>query len=140
MKTINDFLDKSPLWQIYIFGWLFTGSLFGGAFYLLSPLTGIVCAKVGVNSGLILGLMFPLVISGMRKSKAFWENAIRIEILIEFAEDRESLDKIFDVELRELSKKFQLSLQQKVAFIRLCTILKTKYRYIGSEQNKKKQL
>jgi hypothetical protein len=25
MKRLNNFLDKAPLWQVFIFGWLFAG-------------------------------------------------------------------------------------------------------------------
>ena len=138
MKRLEKFLDKAPLWQIYIFGWLFTGAFTASIFYgfqLIDPpnskmlITGINCIKIGATTGLLFGLMFTLMFSMSRKSQIFWEYAKVVENLIEESNTQESLQSIFDNEFQDLRKKCQGG-PQIPELNRLYTILKTKYKYV----------
>jgi hypothetical protein len=137
MKRLEKFLDKASLWQIYIFGWLFTGAFTASIFYgfqLIDPpnskmlITGINCIKIGALTGILFGLMFMLMFSMMRKSTIFWDYAKLVEGLIENTETKESLQSIFDNEFQDLRKKCQGG-PQIPELNRLYTIIKTKYKY-----------
>ena len=138
MKKLNNFLDKAPLWQIYIFGWFFTGTFVALFFYVFrfidSPnskmlLSGINCTAMGAITGILFGLMFSLMVSMMRKSQIFWDYAKVVEKLIENAETKEALQSLFDNEFQDLRKKCQGG-PQIPELNRLYTIIKTKYKYI----------
>lgn len=133
MKTINTFFDKAPLWQIYIFGWLFSGGFTFLLFQFFPDGTElvrntIVNLKIGGLMGLIFGLMFILMISISRKSTKFWDYAKEVEALIDGAETQEKLQSIADNEFQTL-----VNLQQGhphgTELHRLWAILKTKYKY-----------
>ena len=137
MNKINQFFDKSPLWQIYIFGWFFTGAFVAALFYglqLIDPpnskmlISGINCIKMGALTGTLFGLMFMLIFSMMRKSIIFWDYAKVVESLIDKAETKELLQSIFNNEFQDLRKKYQGG-PQISELNRLYTILKTKYKY-----------
>jgi hypothetical protein len=137
MKKLNNFLDKAPLWQIYIFGWFLTGAFGASIFYgfqLIDPpnskmlISGINCIKMGALTGTLFGLMFMLIFSMMRKSIIFWDYAKVVESLIDKAETKELLQSIFNNEFQDLRKKYQGG-PQISELNRLYTILKTKYKY-----------
>jgi hypothetical protein len=138
MKKLNNFLDKAPLWQVYIFGWLFTGLWVAAIFYgfqLIDPpnskmlITGINCIKMGALLGLLFGLMVMLMVSMMRKSTIFWEYAKVVEALIDDTTTKDDLDSIFKNEFQDLRKKCQGG-PQIPELNRLYTIMKTKYKYV----------
>lgn len=143
MKKINSFLDKAPLWQIYIFGWFFTGSFVALIFYGFQfvdidtnsqiDFSGIKYIKIGAMAGLLFGLMFMLMFSMMRKSQIFWDYAKVVEDLIENANTKESLQSIFDTEFQGLRKKCQGG-PQIPELNRLYTIMKTKFKYVNHEK------
>jgi hypothetical protein len=137
MKRLNNFLDKAPLWQVYIFGWFFTGAFVGSLFYSFQLIhatrpelliTGINCIKIGALSGLLFGLMFTLMFSMMRKSQAFWTYSKEVETLIENEEMKEGLQSIFENQFQSLRKICQGG-PQIPELNRLYTIMKTKYKY-----------
>ena len=140
MKKLNAFLDKAPLWQIYIFGWFFTGAFIAFLFYVIEPLISAnpaktifsaeVCLKMGALSGLLFGLMFMLMFSMMRKSIIFWEYAKEVENLIEDAKTKDELQSILENQFQDLRKKCQGG-PQIPELNRLFTIMKTKAKYIS---------
>jgi hypothetical protein len=137
MKKLERFLDKAPMWQIYIFGWIFTGTFIGLLFYGFSfieprpdiEITARKCVLLGVMTGAIFGLMVMLMISMMRKSQIFWEYSKEVEKLIEEADSKEKLEAIFEGEFQDLRKKCQGG-PQIPELSRLHTIMKTKYKYV----------
>ena len=138
MKHLNNFLEKAPLWQVYIAGWFLTGSFMAAMFYgfqyigVTSPeldFSGIKCIKIGAMSGLLFGLMFTLIFSMMRKSQIFWDYAKVVEVLIENANTKDELESIFKMEFQNLRRKCQGG-PQIPELNRLYTIMKTKYKYI----------
>ena len=138
MKKLNNFLDKAPLWQIYIFGWFFTGAftalIFYGFKFIDSPnskmlITGINCIKMGAIMGALFGLIFMLTASTIRKSQIFWKYAHEVEALIEEAETQDEMNSIFENQFQWLRKKC-LGGPQITELNRLYTIMKTKYKYI----------
>jgi hypothetical protein len=137
MKRLNNFLDKAPLWQIYILGWFFTGAFTASIFYGFQfigatkpelDFSGINCIKMGVMSGILFGLMFMLMFSMMRKSQIFWDYSKEVETLIENEETKEGLQSVFENQFQELRKKCQGG-PQIPELNRLYTIMKTKYKY-----------
>jgi hypothetical protein len=138
MNKINQFFDKSPLWQIYIFGWFFTGAFVAALFYglqLIDPpnskmlITGINCIKMGALTGILFGLMIMLMVSMMRKSQIFWDYAKEIEGLIEKAETKDELGSIWKGEFQDLRKLAQGG-PHLSELTRQYTIMQTKYKYV----------
>jgi hypothetical protein len=136
MKKINNFFDRAPLWQIYIFGVVFTGGFTFCLFTFIpssdsiNPLTTIVNIKIGLTLGLIFGLMITLMTSMMRKSTKFWDLAETLEGKIDLSETKESLDNLFNNDfqtLRELGQGRPHYDETR----RLYTIMKTKYKYVS---------
>ena len=138
MKKLEKFLNEAPLWQIYIFGWVFTGTFVGLLFYCFGftdvtrtdiEITAIKCVYLGISTGAIFGLMFMLMFSMMRKSQIFWDYSKEVEKLIQEAATKEKLEAIFENEFQELRKKCQGG-PQIPELSRLHTIMKTKYKYV----------
>lgn len=134
MKALNNFLDKAPLWQVYIFGWSFSGAFIASLFYLLPStpelaLSGIKCLKVGALSGLLFGLMVMLMVSMMRKSSEFWTYAEVVEAAIEKANTKEELEAIFENDFQTLRKMGQ-GRPHIQELTKLYHIMKTKHKYV----------
>jgi hypothetical protein len=135
MKKLNNFLDKAPLWQLFIFGWIFTGAFTFLLFQYSDVLIGgtssraIVNLKIGGLMGVMFGLAFMLMFSMSRKSDKFWDYAKVVEELINKAETKESLQLIFDNEFQDL-QKLQMGHPHGYKIKELHTVLKTKYQYI----------
>jgi hypothetical protein len=139
MKRLNDFFEKAPLWQIFIFGWIFLGGFVAILFYGFQSIdidpnnqlvfSGIRCIKIGAAAGLLFGLMFLLMISMMRKSIIFWEYSKEVEALIDSAATRKELESIFEKEFQDLRKKCQGG-PQIPELNRLYTVMKTKIKYV----------
>jgi hypothetical protein len=139
MNKINQFFDKSPLWQVYIICWFLTGTLIASLFYFLqkidatSPelvITGEACLKIGAMSGLSFGMMAMLMVSMMRKTTIFWIYAETVEELIDAAKTKDELTSIFNNEFQDLRKKCQGGPQIQ-ELTRLHAIMKTKIKYIN---------
>jgi hypothetical protein len=132
MKKLNNFLDKAPLWQIYIFGWastaLVTFIIFVGFSIPEAQISIAKSAGIGATMGLIFGLMFMLMFSMSRNSNKFWDFAKEVETLIEAAETKEALQSIFDNEFQTL-QKLQQGHPHGSKLKELYAILKTKYKY-----------
>ena len=133
MKTINNFFDKAPLWQTFIFGWLFTSAFTFLLFQFMPdgtelPRNLVVNLKIGASMGIPFGLMVMLMTSMGRKSNKFWNYAEEVEALIEVAETKESLQSIFDNEFKTL-QNLQQGHPHGSKLKELYAILKTKYKY-----------
>ena len=134
MKALNNFLVKAPLWQVYIFGWLFSGAFMASLFYLLPStpeldFSGIKCLKVGALSGLLFGLMMMLMVSMIRKSSEFWTYAEAVEAAIEKANTKEDLEAIFENDFQTLREMSQ-GRPHTQELTKLYHIMKTKYKYV----------
>ena len=139
MKKLNNFLDKAPLWQVYILGWFFTGAFIAFLFYVIVPLIGAnaaktifsaeVCLKIGATLGLPFGLIFMLMFSMMRKSTIFWGYAKEVEKLIDEANTKDALQLILENQFQDLRKKCQGG-PQIPELSRLHAMMKTKYKYV----------
>jgi hypothetical protein len=135
MKSINNFFDKAPLWQIYIFGWtltgLFTFAMFEWVAVWISDaqLPTTVNLKIGATTGIPFGLMVMLMTSMVRRSDKFWDYSKEVGSLIDKAETKDDLDLIFNNEfksLRELSQGGPHYVELK----RQYAIIQTKYKYV----------
>ena len=139
MKKLNNFLDKAPLLQIYIFGYFVTGLFVASLFYFIPRIestdqstlvfSGINCIKMGALSGILFGLMFVLMISLTRKSQKFWEYAKEVEALLEKTETKDELQSIFDNEFQTLRKLCQGG-SQIGELQKHYQTLKVKYKYV----------
>jgi hypothetical protein len=139
MNKINKFFENAPMWQIYIFGWISTGTFVASIFYGFQfigaaavdiNLSLINCIKMGAMTGLLLGLMIMFMISMMRKSRIFWDYSKVVGELIEKAETKETLQSIFDNEFQDLRKKCQGG-PQIPEITRLYAVMITKFKYIN---------
>jgi len=133
MKKINNFFDKAPLWQIFIFGWLFTGMFTFLLFQFFPdgtelPRNWFVNFKIGFFMGILFGLMTLLMTSMSRKSNKFWNYADEVTAIIEAAETKESLQSIFDNEFKTLCD-LQQGHPHGSKLKELYAIIKTKYKY-----------
>lgn len=133
MKTLNTFFEKAPLWQVYIFGWLFTA---GFTFLLFqffpdgteSVRNWITNLKIGALMGLPFGLMVVLMTSMGRKSTKFWDYAKEVEALIDGAETKDELGSIYKGEFQSLIELAQGGPHQS-ELKRQYAIMQTKYKY-----------
>jgi hypothetical protein len=136
MKKINNFFDKAPLWEIYIFGVVFIGGFTFCLFELIpksnsiNPLTTVINIRIGLMLGLIFGLMITSMVSMMRKSTKFWDLSKIIEDKIDLSETKESLDEIFNNDFQTL-KELGQGRPHYNELSRLYTIMKTKYKYVS---------
>ncbi len=133
MKKLNNFLDKAPLWQIYIFGWAFIGTFTFLLFQFFPdgtelPRNWFVNLKIGFFMGIPFGLILVLMTSMADESQKFWNYSKEVETLIEAAETKESLQSIFDNEFQDL-QKLQMGHPHGSKLKELYAILKTKYKY-----------
>lgn len=133
MKTINTFLEKAPLWQVFIFGWLFTGGFTFILFQFFSDGTELVRSpfvnlKIGAAMGLPFGLMVVLMTSMVRKSTKFWDYAKEVEALIDSAETKDELGSIYKGEFQSLIELAQGGPHQS-ELKRQYAIMQTKYKY-----------
>ena len=129
MKRINNFFERSPLWQVYIVGYFLSGTVDAIMFYSLSSIDSIVCLKISAISSLLYGLLFAWMVSAQRKSNIFWDYSREVEGLINAANTQEELQSVFDNQFQELRKKC-VGGHQMPEITRLYTIIKTKYQYI----------
>lgn len=133
MKALNTFFEKAPLWQVYIFGWLFTA---GFTFLLFqffpdgteSVRNWITNLKIGALMGLPFGLMLFLMASMGRKSTKFWDYAKEVESLIDKAETKEELSSIYKNEFNTL-RNLSMGNPHSMELTRLFAILQTKHKY-----------
>ena len=133
MKKLNNFFDEAPLWQVFIFGWLFTGTFTFLLFQFFPdgtvlPRNWFVNLKIGFFMGIPFGLMTMLMASMSRKSNKFWNYTEEVEELIDAAETKESLQSIFDNEFKTLCD-LQQGHPHGSKLKELYAILKTKYKY-----------
>ena len=139
MKKLNDFIDKAPLWQVWIFGWFLTAILmflmFWGFDAGFSVVDGtkvhpiLVYVKIGAAGGVLFGLMVMLMVSMMRSSQKFWDRAKEVEAEINQASTKEALQKVFDEDFQQL-RTLSTGLPHHSELTRLHTIMKTKYQYV----------
>jgi hypothetical protein len=136
MKKINNFFDRAPLWQIYIFGVVFIGGFTFCLFELIpksnsiNPLTTVINIRIGLMLGLIFGLMITSMVSMMRKSTKFWDLAKILEDKIDLSETKEFLDDIYNNDFQILKESGQ-GRPHYDEIRRLYTIMKTKYKYVS---------
>jgi hypothetical protein len=133
MKKLNIFFDNAPLWQVFIFGWLFYGTFTFLLFQFFPDGTELlrnwfVNLKIGFFMGILFGLITMLMASMSRKSNKFWNYAEEVEALIDDAETKESLQSIFDNEFKTLSD-LQQGHPHGSKLKELYAIIKTKYKY-----------
>lgn len=135
MKKINDFIDKAPLWKVYIFSYFLCSIMmfvmFHGMGQLLDPerLNLIVNLKIGAMSGIMFGLMLTLMISMMRKSQQFWDFSKEVDAKIKAANTRDAIIEVYENDFKQL-KKMSIGGPHYMELNRLYTIMKTKLDYV----------
>jgi len=134
MKKLSNFFDTAPLFQIFIFWWLFTVIFIFLLFQFFSdsaelPLNQFVNLKMGLFVGVPFGFMLTLTISMSRKSDKFWKYADEVEAIIHNAETKETLQSIFDNEFKTLQGLGQ-GKPHGSKLKELYAIVKTKYKYL----------
>ena len=136
MKTVNNFLDKAPLFKVWLVVYPITIVVISSLVYGLDYLSGestfinnFNYLKFGALTGMVFSWMSILLISMDRKSIIFWDYAKYFEELVDKTNTKEGLEKIWYNEYNELVTKCQGGAQIGEVK-RLKAIIETKYKYI----------
>lgn len=136
MKTLNNFFEKAHLFKVWLITYpvliLFISGLVYGLDYLSGENTftgNFMYLKFGALMGMVLSWMVILMISMTRKSTIFWDYAKYFEELVDKADTKEELKRIWYNEYNELVTKCQGG-SQIGEVKRLKAIIETKYKYI----------
>jgi len=107
MNKLNRFFEKSPLWQVYIFGWVFTSSFMAGLLFFLDGerFGAVKSLQIGGTAGLLFGLMLMLMVSMMRTAQRFYQDCNTLEDKVRHAKTREELGYLFSRDFTELRKR-----------------------------------
>lgn len=136
MERVSNFLDKAPLWKVFLLGCLIAGLfciLVWGGLESISgkPLVVNVLVKLGLAMGFMVGgLMFTLMTSMMRKSQKFWDYAKEVGVLIDKCKTKSELEEVFKKEFQTL-KSMSLGNPHSAELHRLYAIMETKYKLIN---------
>ena len=126
MKKINNFIDNTPYWLVFLISTLVFGLITFGMFNF-EPI--IIRLKTGLVLCLFSGGFICLSIRMMRISKKFWELSREIENKINLATTKLELDNIEDNDFKRLRHLGSGELHNSEQ-IRLMAILVTKYKYV----------
>lgn len=136
MKTLNNFFEKTHLFKVWLVIYPISTLFISGLVYGLDYLSGestftdnFKYLKFGVLMAMIFSWMFILMISMSRKSIIFWDYAKYFEELVDKADTKEELKRIWYNEYNELVTKCQGG-PQIGEVKRLKAIIETKYKYI----------
>ncbi len=133
-NTLNLFLEEAPLWQIFIAIFFSFSVLFFPIIFILNHLTMvgvdlILNIKLSVSIGLLVGVVGTLLTSIARKSIVFWDYAKKLECMVNDAECKEVLDKLYNKDFQEL-RKLSFGGPHYEELRKIHTIMKTKYKYV----------
>lgn len=131
MKRFNNFMDKAPYWQVwvFIFAIMFV-SIYGFLYFIGSDDKAFrdIIAKLSTALSLLGSLLYLLMLTQMRKSQKFWE---RLEVVKVQVENAETKDAIIDcANLVDELRKMALGYPHYSEVNRLITILNIKSKYI----------
>lgn len=136
MKTIKLFFCEAKLWQIFVVTTvLFSLIMFMVLWGLIISdnvpphITMGIVIKVSIGFGLFSGLLFTSFNQLLRKSEIFWETAHKLEEKIDSAEDKDTLDFLFNNDFQKL-RELSAGGPHHDELRKLHTIMKTKYKYV----------
>lgn len=130
MKKFSAFLMESSLFKIFIVMWLIS-SIYSFALFSImdSKFSMLVNLKIGLSLGIFISILSISIISISRDRIKFLNFFEKVEKMIEDAESREDLVKIYDKEFQDLLDLAKSREDiEKVNFI--YRILKIKYEYV----------
>ena len=136
MKKINNFLDKSPLWKVWLVIYPIITIFVGGFIFILDyfePTNDIFTRnlnylKFGATMSILFTSLVTLLISMIRKSQIFWNSAKELEALIDGVKSKEDLEEIYKNQFQELRLKSQGG-PHIGELNRLKSIIETRYKY-----------
>lgn len=130
MKKFSAFLMESSLFKIFIVMWLIS-SIYSFALFSImdSKFSMLVNLKIGLSLGIFISILSISIISISRDRIKFLNFFEKVEKMIEDAESREDLVKIYDKEFQDLLDLVKSREDiEKANFI--YRILKIKYEYV----------
>jgi uncharacterized protein YktA (UPF0223 family) len=130
MKKFSAFLMESSLFKIFIVMWLIS-SIYSFALFSImdSKFSMLVNLKIGLSLGIFISILSISIISISRDRIKFLNFFEKVEKMIEDAESREDLVKIYDKEFQDLLDLAKSREDiEKANFI--YRILKIKYEYV----------
>lgn len=130
MKKFSAFLMESSLFKIFIVMWLIS-SIYSFALFSImdSKFSMLVNLKIGLSLGIFISILSISIISISRDRIKFLNFFEKVEKMIEDAESREDLVKIYDKEFQDLLDLAKSREDiEKANFIH--RILKIKYEYV----------
>lgn len=135
MNKINYFFDKTPLFKVWLIVALILCVFVSALMYLLDMMTGdyqfstlFKYITFGLFSGSMFSLAFTSMVSMSRKSIIFWNYAKHLEDMINKANTKDELEKIWYNDYNDLIKKC-LGGAQIGEVKRIRAILETRIKY-----------
>lgn len=99
MKKFNNFLEKAPLWKVFVFSFILWLIVFMSVFTLITDRSHLMTMfYIAITTSTIASMLFSSMISQAKKSDVFWKYAEEVEKLIENAETKESINSILNKE------------------------------------------
>jgi hypothetical protein len=141
MKKLNEFLESSPHWVLFIFCWFLCTVVVAFTFYGMNAIlpsedpnyvnafTPFACLKIGAGLGILFGLLMVLMIQTNGKSSIFWELARQLEAEIEETETKEQILSLYENKFNELRKR-SLGGPHSTEIVRLDTIMQTRIKFL----------
>lgn len=136
MKKLNYFFDKANLLLVYLVMSAVVFIMAVGTFYFLGEYVGsslgknvIILLKVSGAMGAIMGIPTTCMVYLSRKSAEFWAESKVVGEKIDKAETDLELSKIWDTDLKALSRKAS-GTPHYYEVRRLKTIIETKAKYV----------
>jgi len=138
MEKLSNWLEKTNLTKIFIVSWFVFTLLFGtmlyatGKFINTSPLWGFSLMRSFIGGFIFGGVFASMVLCTVnlgRLSASFWEDARELDKLINEADDKETLQKLYKEKFEELKKKSFGGIHRG-ELLRLHATMTTKYKYV----------
>ncbi len=130
MKRINNFINKGPLWQVFLVFAFLTFCIFFAMEYFLTEVIAIsVVIKISLIVGVIFGLMFTFLTQIGRNSIKFWDAAKILDENVEKANSKEQIEDLYRNDFMKL-KKLAGGEPHFSELKRLHAIISTKYKLV----------
>lgn len=133
-KTINIFLEEAPMWQVFVATFclfFILGFTTLSLFEILtsSGLNFLMNIKISISIAILMGGATSSLTMIARKSSVFWDLSKRLECKIDEAEDKETLNTLFETDFEDLkTKAFGKPHYEELR--KLYAIMKTKFKYV----------
>jgi len=129
MKLLEKILFKYPLWVSFVI--FFVVFLFLGfvVFSFFPPMTRTIMLVVSSVMSAMFSLLIVLLVFLSRKSHEFWEEAERVQTLIDEAKTKDEIRSIYNNQFQDLRKK-QMGQPHYIQLTQMIAIMETKIQFL----------